>query len=268
MIKNDNHMPMPALFVGHGSPMNAIEENEFTLGWKSIAQSIPRPTSILCISAHWETSGTFFTSMEKPATIHDFGGFPSELYEIQYPAPGNPDLALEIKEDVVKNETGLDQLWGLDHGCWSVIKHMYPAADIPVIQMSLDYNKTPKAHYDLAKELAPLRNKGVLILGSGNMVHNLRMAAWDKVNEPGFGYDWALEASEKMKGYIISGDHKPLIDYTAQGKAFSLAVPSPDHYLPLLYVLALQEEKETISLFNDKPVMGSLTMTSLMVFHS
>jgi len=256
---------MPVLFLGHGSPMNAIEDNEFTRGWKAIGKTLPRPKVILCVSAHWETPGTFVTAMEKPPTIHDFGGFPKELYEVQYPAPGSPAAAKDIQSAIHKTTVGLDDSWGLDHGAWSVIKHLYPNAEIPVLQLSLDYNQPPLYHFELAKELASLRSKGVLIIGSGNMVHNLRMVAWDKMHEPGFGFDWALEASEKMKKSILSGDYVPLIQYKSQGKAFDLAIPSPDHFLPLLYALALRGEQEKITLFNDKPVMGSLTMTSLKI---
>ncbi|MCK9639735.1 MAG: 4,5-DOPA dioxygenase extradiol [Prolixibacteraceae bacterium] len=256
---------MPVLFLGHGSPMNAIEENEFVSGWREAGKTIPRPSAILCISAHWETRGTFVTAMEKPRTIHDFGGFPQKLFDVQYPAPGSPELASNVKKISTKAEVGLDQKWGLDHGCWSVVKHLYPAADVPVIQMSLDYYQTPQAHYDLARELASLRKKGVLIIGSGNIVHNLGRTAWDKLNEPGFAFDWATEANEKMKKFILNGDHKQLIDYKSHGKAFDLAIPTPEHYLPLLYVLALKEERETVSIFNDKAVAGSLTMTSVKI---
>ena len=257
--------PMPVLFLGHGSPMNAIEENEFVQGFRNVGKEIPRPNAVLCISAHWETKGTYVTAMEKPKTIHDFGGFPKELYEVQYPAPGNPELANETKSIVKKTEIGLDVNWGLDHGAWSVIKHMYPNADVPVIEMSLDYSQSPQHHYELAKELAPLRKKGVLIVGSGNMVHNLRMVAWDKLNETDYGYDWALEARDKMKKFILENDHKHLINFKSQGKEFDLAIPTPEHYLPLLYALALKEENEKVSLFNDKAVGGSLTMTSLKI---
>ena len=260
-----NTEKMPVLFLGHGSPMNAIEENEFVTGWRSIGKTLPKPTAILCVSAHWETKGTFVTAMEKPMTIHDFGGFPKALFDVQYPAPGSPKLAKETKSIVTKTAVGLDEKWGLDHGAWSVIKHLYPKADVPVIQMSLDYYQTPQYHYELAKELASLRNKGVLIIGSGNIVHNLGMVAWDKLNADNYGYDWAVEASEKMKKYILDGNHKALIDYKSQGKAFNLAVPTPEHYLPLLYILALKEENEVVSLFNDKTVGGSLSMTSLKV---
>lgn len=256
---------MPVLFLGHGSPMNAIEENEFVTGFRNISKEIPKPNAILCVSAHWETKGTFVTAMEHPRTIHDFGGFPEALFKVQYPAPGSPDLAKETKELVKKTEVGLDDKWGLDHGAWSVIKHLYPGADVPVIQMSLDYYQTPQYHYELAKELAALRNKGVLIVGSGNMVHNLRMMAWDKLNADNYGYDWAMEARDKMKRFILNGDHLSLINYDAQGKPFQLAIPTPEHYLPLLYTLALKEEKDNISLFNDKAVAGSLSMTSVLI---
>lgn len=256
---------MPVLFLGHGSPMNAIEENEFVAGFRNVSKQIQKPQAILCVSAHWETKGTFVTAMEKPQTIHDFGGFPKALFDVQYPAPGNPDLARETKSLIKKTEVELDDKWGLDHGAWSVIKHLYPNADVPVIQLSLDYNQTPQYHYELAKEIAALREKGVLIIGSGNMVHNLRMVAWDKLNEDSYGYDWAIEASEKMKKSILSSDHKSLINFQSQGKAFDLAIPTPEHYLPLLYALALKEENENIRLFNDKAVGGSLTMTSVVI---
>jgi len=256
---------MPVLFLGHGSPMNAIEENEFVAGFRNVAKTIPKPSAILCISAHWETKGTFVTAMQNPPTIHDFGGFPKALFEVQYPAPGSPDLAKETKSIVTKTEVGLDEKWGLDHGAWSVIKHLYPNADVPVIQMSLDYYQTPQYHYELAKELASLRRKGVLIIGSGNMVHNLRMVAWDKLNVAGYGFDWAIEASDKMKKYILNGDHKQLINFRSHGKPFELAIPTPEHYLPLLYAMALKEENEAVSLFNDKAVAGSLTMTSVKI---
>lgn len=256
---------MPVLFLGHGSPMNAIEENEFVQGFRNIGKEIPKPNAILCVSAHWETKGTYVTAMEKPKTIHDFSGFPKELYEVQYSAPGSPELAKEIKDVVKKTEVGLDDKWGLDHGAWSVIKHLYPDADVPVIQMSLDYQQSPQYHYELAKELGSLRKKGVLIVGSGNMVHNLRMVDWRRLNEANYSYDWASEASEKMKKFILSGDHKQLINYQTLGKEFNLAVPTPEHYLPLLYALALKDENEEVSLFNDKAVGGSLTMTSLKI---
>lgn len=256
---------MPVLFLGHGSPMNAIEENEFVTGFRNIAKEIPKPTAILCISAHWETKGTLVTAMPNPRTIHDFGGFPKELFDVQYPAPGSPELASETKSLIQKTEVDLDDKWGLDHGAWSVIKHLYPNADVPVIQMSLDYSQTPQYHYELAQELSSLRNKGVLIIGSGNMVHNLRMMAWDKLNSSGYGFDWALEASDKMRKFILDGDHKQLINFRSHGKAFDLAIPTPEHYLPLIYSLALKEERDDLSIFNDKVIAGSITMTSLKI---
>lgn len=256
---------MPVLFLGHGSPMNAIEENEFVAGFRNIAKTIPKPNAILCVSAHWETRGTFVTAMQNPPTIHDFGGFPKALFEVQYPAPGSPELANETKLIITTTEVGLDEKWGLDHGAWSVIKHMYPNADVPVIQMSLDYYQSPQYHYELAKELASLLKKGVLIIGSGNMVHNLSMIAWDKLNAGEYGYDWALEASDKMKKYILNGDHQQLINFRSHGKPFELAIPTPEHYLPLLYAMALKEENDTVSLFNDKAIAGSLTMTSVKI---
>ncbi len=260
-----NSEKMPVLFMGHGSPMNAIEENEFVTGWRNISKTLPKPNAILCVSAHWETRGTFVTAMQNPTTIHDFGGFLQALFDVQYPASGSPALANETKNIIKKTVVGLDEKWGLDHGAWSVISRMYPNADIPVIQLSLDYYQNAQYHFDLAKELVSLRTKGVLIIGSGNMVHNLGMAAWDKLNAPEYGFDWALEAREKMKKYILDGDFQQLINYKNQGKAFDLAIPSPEHYLPLLYTLALKEEHEKISLFNDKAIAGSLTMTSLKI---
>lgn len=256
---------MPVLFLGHGSPMNAIEENEFVRGWRNVGASLPRPNAILCISAHWETRGTYVTAMEKPPTIHDFGGFPDELFAVEYPAPGSPQLALETKNIIKKTEVGLDEKWGLDHGAWSVIKHLFPNADIPVIQMSLDYYQPAKYHYELAQELSSLRKKGVLIIGSGNIVHNLGMVAWDKIKEPEYGYDWALQANATLKNLILNNDHQQLINYKALGKEIALAAPSPDHYLPLLYSLALKEEKEKVTLFNDKTIMGSISMTSILI---
>lgn len=256
---------MPVLFIGHGSPMNAIEENEFSSGWRNIAKTIPVPKAILCISAHWETRGTLVTAMSKPNTIHDFGGFPRELFEIQYPAPGSPDLANEAKGLVKMADLGLDYNWGLDHGCWSVLRSMYPKAEIPVVQLSLDYTQPAQFHYDLGKNLLQLREKGVLILGSGNMVHNLRLIDWSKTDKTEFGYDWTLEANEKIKKFILSDDHKSLINFRSQGRAFDLAIPTPEHFLPLLYILALKESNEKVEFFNDKPVMGSLSMTSLLI---
>lgn len=256
---------MPVIFFGHGSPMNAIEKNEFSETWKDLGRKIEKPTAILCISAHWETAGTYVTAMDQPRTIHDFGGFPKELYAIKYPAPGNPTLAEKIKSGIQSTNIGLDTSWGLDHGCWSVIKHLYPEADVPVLQMSIDYTKGPEYHFALAKELASLRRKGVMIVGSGNIVHNLSMVAWDKMDISGYAYDWATEANNKMKSSILSGDYKPLLEYNKQGQAFRLAIPTPEHFIPLLYILALKESDENPFLFNDVAMMGSLTMTSVLI---
>lgn len=256
---------MPVMFIGHGSPMNAIEDNEFVHEWRVIGKSLPRPDAILCISAHWETRGTFVTAMVKPITIHDFGGFPRTLFDVQYPAPGSPELAKEIKHIIKSTEVGLDEKWGLDHGSWSVIKHLYPKADVPVIQLSLDYSQKPQYHYNLAKELASLRNKGVLIIGSGNIVHNLGMVVWDKLNTDDYSFDWAQEAREKMKNYIVDGDHQSLINYKSQGREFKLSIPTPEHFLPLLYILALKDQSEKVSFFNDKTIAGSLAMTSVKI---
>ena len=261
--------PMPVLFIGHGSPMNAIEDNEFTRGWREVAKILPIPKAILCISAHWETRGTLVTAMETPRTVHDFGGFPQGLFDVQYPAPGSPWLARKVKDTVKKIDVGLDDDWGLDHGCWSVLLQMYPAADIPVIQLSLDYTKPAVEHYALAKELSALRQQGILIIGSGNMVHNLgRMVI--KGNDPGdfnkpCGLDWAIEANELFKRLINENRHSELADYLALGNAVRLAVPTPEHYLPLLYILALKEENETVTYFNDPIIGGSLSMTSLII---
>ncbi len=262
---NQNTGKFPVLFIGHGSPMNAIEDNEFTEGWKEVAGSFPEPEAIVCVSAHWETKGTQLTAMKSPETIHDFGGFPRELYEVQYPAPGNPELAHEVKKMISMTDAGLDDLWGLDHGCWSVLRRMYPAANIPVIQLSLNYQQPVKFHYDIARELAPLRKKGVLIIGSGNMVHNLRLVSREYLNKPGFAFEWAAEASTKMKSFILSDDHKSLINYRSQGREFELAIPTPEHYLPLIFVMGLKDEGDLVTLFNDKAVGGSLTMTSVKI---
>ncbi len=256
---------MPVLFLGHGSPMNAIEENEFVAGFRKTGKELPKPKAILVVSAHWETRGTFVTAMQNPRTIHDFGGFPKALFDVQYPAPGSPELAQETKNTIKKTEIGLDHSWGLDHGAWSVVKHLYPNADVPVIQMSIDHFQSPQYHYELAKELASLRKKGVLIIGSGNMVHNLRMVAWDKLNTPDYAFDWATEASTKMKQFILNNNHQQLVNFSSQGKPFQLAIPTPEHYIPLLYTLGLKEENESVSLFNDKAVGGSLTMTSVKI---
>ena len=254
---------MPVLFIGHGSPMNGIEDNEFSQRWKAMAKEIPVPKAVLVISAHWLSKGTRITAMDFPKTIHDFGGFPEELFNVQYPAPGDAQLASETKSMIKSTEVELDHDWGLDHGAWTVIRHMYPDANIPVLQLSIDYTKGPQYHYDLAKELYGLRKKGVLIIGSGNMVHNLKMVAWDKLNETEYGYDWALQMNEKFKELIGNGNHDQLINYSSLGREALLAIPTPEHYWPLLYSLSLKGNRDEISFFNDKAVGGSLTMTSV-----
>lgn len=253
--------PMPVLFVGHGSPMNAIEENEFTESWKQLGETMPKPQAILCISAHWETRGTYLTAMDKPRTIHDFGGFPKPLYEVEYPAAGFPELAASISQDVAN--VGLDrQEWGFDHGSWSVIRHIYPEANIPMLELSIDHFMKPERHYELAQELAYLRSKGVLIVGSGNIVHNLREVNWYDENAEA---DWALEVREKVNTAILNQDHQFLIDFRKQNSAFQRAIPTAEHYLPMLYALALQTPKDQVRLFNDKIVMGSLSMTGIYI---
>lgn len=256
---------MPVLFIGHGSPMNGIEDNAFSKIWVKLGTEIPKPKAVLVVSAHWLTNGTHITAMEAPKTIHDFGGFPQALFDVQYPAPGSPELALETSKLITSTSVGLDHDWGLDHGTWTVVRHMYPNADIPVLQLSIDYSKPPQYHYDLAKELAALRKKGVLIIGSGNMVHNLRMVAWDKLDEPEYGYDWAQEINQVFKEKIVAGDVQSLIQYERLGSAAQLAIPTPDHYYPLLYTLGLQDKTDAIDFFNDKAVGGSLTMTSVKI---
>lgn len=256
---------MPTLFLGHGSPMNAIEENEFVAGFRNISKSIPTPTAILCVSAHWFTQGTMVTAMEMPKTIHDFTGFPPALYEVNYPAHGNPSLAAYTQQLLQPTAVELDEKWGLDHGAWSVIKHLYPEANIPVIQLSIDYTKPASYHYELAQQLKKLRNKGVLIVGSGNIIHNLRMIDWANFDKDDYGYDWAIEARATINECLLSGNYHPLLQYHEQGSAFKLAIPSPDHFLPLLYTLGLQNKGDSMELFNDKLLAGSLSMTSIKI---
>jgi len=258
----ENSGKMPVLFLGHGSPMNAIENNEFSRTWQDMGKSLPRPTAVLCVSAHWETRGTFVTAMERPPTIHDFGGFPQALFDVQYPAPGNPELAKETKNIITKKAVELDYNWGLDHGCWSVMKNLYLNADVPVIQLSLDYSQSPQYHFELAGELGALRGKGVLIIGSGNMVHNLRVIDWHK---PDNGFDWAEEANAKLKKLILANDFNQLVKYNSLGREVELSVPTNEHFLPLIYALGLKKKNEEISIFNDKLVMGSISMTSFKI---
>ncbi|MFM7217825.1 MAG: 4,5-DOPA dioxygenase extradiol [Bacteroidota bacterium] len=259
-----DHLPasdkMPVLFVGHGNPMNAIEDNDFSRAWKKVAKDLPRPNAILCISAHWLTRGTYVTAMKQPRTIHDFGGFPPALFEKQYPAPGAPSYAEETVKLVTGTHVGLDHEWGLDHGTWSVLAQMFPEAELPVYQLSIDAARPPRWHYELAQELSALRRKGVLIIGSGNIVHNLGMVDWN-----GGAYPWALEFDAKAKQLIDQHDHDSLIDYDRLGSAARLSIPTNDHYLPLLYSIALQGKNEHHEYFAEQTVMGSVSMRSIRI---
>ncbi len=257
---SDSEVRMPALFVGHGSPTNAIEDNEFSRAWAEVGESLSRPRAILCISAHWETAGTQVTAMERPKTIHDFYGFPQPLYEMQYPAPGSPALARIAHDTLHTTQVEMDSKWGLDHGAWAVLCHMFPKADVPVVQLSLDQTKGPEFHYELGKELRALRHKGVLVVGSGNMVHNLRVIKWQDT-----AYDWALEFDDKLRKLLLAGDHDSIIRYTTLGEAARLSVPTNEHYLPLLYVLALQDRKDELAFFADRVTLGSISMRSFCI---
>jgi 4,5-DOPA dioxygenase extradiol len=252
---------MPILFIGHGSPMNAIEDNNFVKQWKLIAKNLPPPKAILCISAHWETKGTFVTAMPNPKTIHDFGGFPQALFDVQYPAPGNAVLASEISQLGDSFTINEDTNWGLDHGCWSVLNQMYPNADIPVLQLSLDYTLSAQHHMDMAAQLSVLRERGVLIIGSGNMVHNLALIDW---RNPDGGFDWAVESNEAFKKMILESDVEMLSAKKPWNNALKLAVPSTEHYNPLLYIMGIKSKNEIPEFFNDQTVMGSISMTSVM----
>jgi 4,5-DOPA dioxygenase extradiol len=250
-------LKMPALFVGHGNPMNAIEDNEFSRAWAEAAATLPRPDGILCVSAHWETPGSQVTAMARPRTIHDFGGFPRALFEYQYPSPGSPDLARLVQE-TVSVPVALDQRWGLDHGTWSVLTRMFPKADVPVVQLSLDRAKSPAAHYELGQALKPLRNRGILIVGSGNIVHNLMLVRWE-----GGAFDWAVEFDETIRQLIVAGDHRAVVEYDRLGQNARLAIPTNEHYLPLLYVLGLKDESDDLRFFAEGVTMGSLSMRSV-----
>jgi 4,5-DOPA dioxygenase extradiol len=253
---------MPVLFIGHGSPMNAIEDNEFTKAWKDLAKKIERPKAILFISAHWLTNGSFVSNAINPETIHDFGGFPEELFAAQYPSPGAPEIAEDITHLVDSPKIQLDPTWGLDHGAWSIAKPMYPEANIPTFQLSINYHQPAQYHYDLAAQLISLRKKGVLIIGSGNMVHNLGRVNFQ---QPETGEDWAIEINELFKAKIVDRDHQALMNYEKLHPSIKLAIPTPDHYFPLMYSLGLQQPTDEITIFNDKAIYGSLTMTSIKI---
>jgi 4,5-DOPA dioxygenase extradiol len=256
--------PIPVIFFGHGSPMNALADNAYTRKWAEIGKSIPRPKAILCVSAHWYVPFTAVTAMDKPPTIHDFGGFPKELFEYEYPAPGAPALAERVSELLSPVEVGADNQWGLDHGTWSVLCHVFPDADIPVVQLSIDKTKPPEFHYELAKRLAPLRDEGVLIIGNGNIVHNLRFFSHGSSSEVPF--DWAVRFDNQVRGAVVSGNHAKLIGYESLGQDAELSVPTPEHYLPLLYVLGMQRAGDAVSF----PVEGfdgggSISMLSVQI---
>lgn len=252
---------MPTIFFGHGNPLNALLDNDYTLGWSGIGRSIPEPKAILSISAHWYVPATAVTVSAKPRTIHDFGGFPAELYAVEYPAPGSPGLALRVRDLAMPAEVTLDESWGLDHGTWSVLCHVFPRADIPVIQLSIDKTRPPEYHYQLAKRLAPLRDEGVLIIGSGNLVHNLHTYAWGRHGaEP---FDWAMQFETKVRELIMNGDHSPLVYYEVLGREAMLSIPTPEHYLPLLYVLGVSRDDEKVSFPTEGVDGGSVSMLSV-----
>jgi len=254
-------MSFPALFVGHGSPMNAIEDSAFRRGWAELGRKLPRPEAIVCVSAHWETEGVFLTGAEAPTTIHDFYGFPRELFAVRYPAPGQPALALRVATMLGGVRAAVDPARGLDHGCWSVLVAMYPEADVPVVQLSLDSRQPGSFHYALAKELRPLRDDGVLILGSGNLVHNLRLADFGLDG----GYDWAVRFDALVRERIAAGDHAALAAWGELGPDARLSIPTPEHYLPLLYALGVQQPGDAVRLFNAATVLGSISMTSVRI---
>ena len=254
---------MPALFFGHGNPMNAIQQNAWTEGWAALGQALPRPKAIVCVSAHWYLAATAVTALEQPRTIHDFGGFPPELYRVQYPAPGSRELAARVAKLLAPTPVAEDGSWGLDHGTWSVLKHVYPKADIPVVQLSIDKTKAADWHFEMAKKLSPLREEGVLIAGSGNLVHNLHTYSWGQsAREP---YDWALRFEALARNALSQGDFAPLVSYESLGRDAMLSVPTPDHYLPLLYVLAQHRPSEAVRFPVEGFDGGSISMLSIQV---
>ena len=252
---------MPALFIGHGTPMNALEDNEYTRIWRELGRRLPRPKAILAVSAHWETRGTAVTAVARPPTIHDFGGFPQALFDMQYPAPGSAELVERVKALLAPKPVASAQDWGLDHGTWSVLVHVFPEADVPVIQLSIDATKPPSYHLELGKRLGALRDQGVLVLGSGNIVHNLRRADFGLDT----GYDWAVRFDAAVRARIEAGDHAELADWSELGPDARLAVPTPEHYLPLLYALGAQQPGDDVRVFNAATVLGSISMTSVVV---
>jgi len=254
---------LPAIFFGHGNPMNALMDNSYTEGWRRIGDRTPRPKAILSISAHWYVPGTGVTISTAPRTIHDFGGFPRELYQVQYPAPGDPDLARRVQKLLAPLPVQLDDSWGLDHGIWSVIRHVYPEADVPVVQLSIDETQPPSFHFEIGRKLAVLRDEGILVAGSGNLVHNLHSYAWGRhMPDP---YDWAVRFEEQARQMMVAGDVKPLIDYERLGRDAMLSIPTPDHYLPLLYVLGARQQGEPITFPIEGIDGGSISMLAAQV---
>jgi 4,5-DOPA dioxygenase extradiol len=255
---------MPAIFFGHGNPMNALLRNTYTERWATIGAKLPRPKAILCISAHWYIEEAAVTVSTAPKTIHDFGGFPRELYQVQYPAPGDPDLAARVQKLLAPISVSSDERWGLDHGTWSVLCHVYPKADVPVVQLSIDETQPPSFHHEIGKRLAPLRDEGVLIVGSGNVVHNLHTYAWGRhVQEP---YDWAVSFEQRVRELLLADDAKPLVEYEDKlGSVAMLAVPTPDHYLPLLYVIGARTASEAVTFPVEGVDGGSISMLAVQV---
>lgn len=252
---------MPIIFFGHGNPMNAVSKNVYTDGWKTIGTSIPRPRAILAVSAHWYIPGCGVTANAVPPTIHDFGGFPHELYEVAYPAPGSPELARRVKDLLSPLEVPLDESWGLDHGTWSVLTHVFPQADIPVVQLAIDDRQPPSYHYELGKRLAPLREEAVLVVGSGNLVHNLHSYAWGR--DGVHAYDWASRFEQQVRGLLLAGDDDSIVAYEKLGRDAMLSVPTPDHYLPLLYVLGLRRSDDAVSFPVEGVDGGSVSMLAV-----
>lgn len=254
---------MPAIFFGHGNPMNALTRNVYTEAWSAIGAALPRPKAVLCVSAHWYLPGTAVTAMPRPRTIHDFGGFPRELFEVQYPAPGSPELAERIRDLLAPAAIELDQSWGLDHGTWSVLCHVFPEADVPIVQLSIDETQTPDFHYECGSRLGPLRDEGVLIIGSGNLVHNLHAYAWGRHQvEP---FDWAVRFEEQARALLLKGEHAPLVDYESLGQDAILSAPTPEHYLPLLYIMGLRRQDEPVSFPVEGFDGGSISMLTVRV---
>jgi 4,5-DOPA dioxygenase extradiol len=254
---------MPAIFFGHGNPMNALARNAYTDGWSAFGRSIPRPKAILCVSAHWYVPHTGVTAAQKPATIHDFGGFPRELFAVEYPAPGSAALAQRVRDLLAPVHVELDERWGLDHGAWSVLVHVYPAADIPVVQLSIDETREASWHYEIAKQLAPLRDEGVLIMGSGNLVHNLHTYSWG--NRALGAYDWAQRFETSARARLAAHDFAPLVDYESLGRDAQLSAPTPDHYLPLVYVLAQWRDGDRVTFPVEGFDGGSISMLSVAI---